>query len=220
VRRSAGWADDRCMTRAGNNSPPRWLARIGSTVVVLAAVAVPLATVPASTTARAAPPVSAAPAAVVGAPSAETSSRFSGAVSLVRWSWPVGPPQDLVRAFEAPATPYSAGHRGIDIGAAAGAPVRAPADGVVSFAGTVVDRPVLSIQHADGLVSSLEPVAAAVRAGERVSADQVVGVVAAGAHCSGRCVHFGVRRNGQYLNPMLFLGGVTRAVLLPLPGAG
>jgi murein DD-endopeptidase MepM/ murein hydrolase activator NlpD len=157
---------------------------------------------------------------VVGAPSAEASSRFSDAVSLVRWSWPVGPPRDLVRAFEAPATPYSAGHRGIDIGAATGAPVRAPAAGVVSFAGTVVDRPVLSIQHSDGLVSSVEPVTAAVKAGERVSADQVVGVVAAGAHCSGRCVHFGVRRNGQYLNPMLFLGGVSRAVLLPLPAAG
>jgi hypothetical protein len=29
------------------------------------------------------------------------------------------------------------------------------------------------------------------------------------------CLHFGVRMNGQYLNPMLFLGELVRPVLLP-----
>jgi murein DD-endopeptidase MepM/ murein hydrolase activator NlpD len=136
-----------------------------------------------------------------------------------RWVWPVGAPGPPLRPFSAPATPYSSGHRGVDLASAAGAPVRSPADGVVSFAGVVVDRPVLSIQHADDLVSSFEPLTATVGVGDRVRAGQVVGTVGVGAHCSGRCVHLGVRRHGHYVSPLLFFDGVARAVLLPLPAA-
>jgi murein DD-endopeptidase MepM/ murein hydrolase activator NlpD len=175
----------------------------------MAAVIVPSLLVPASTTARAAPTVSATPVAAVVAGAA-------GRVELARWTWPVGSVHDLGRSFQAPAGPYGAGHRGIDVAAQPGTAVRAPADGVVSFAGVVVDRPVLSIQHSDGLLSSIEPVTAQVAEGDRVSAGQVVGVVATGAHCSDRCVHFGVRRHGQYISPLLFLGGLSPAVLLPL----
>ena len=182
---------------------------IGPAVFWMVAVIVPSLLVPASTTARAAPTVSATPVAAVVAGAA-------GRVELARWTWPVGPPHDLGRSFQAPPGPYGAGHRGIDVGARPGSAVRAPADGVVSFAGVVVDRPVLSIQHSDGLLSSIEPVTAVVAEGDRVSAGQVVGVVATGAHCSDRCVHFGVRRHGQYISPLLFLGGLAPAVLLPL----
>ncbi|MBX0298647.1 M23 family metallopeptidase [Cryobacterium sp. 1639] len=151
--------------------------------------------------------VAAAPAAVEARPAA-------------LWQWPVGGPQNLQRSFEAPLSRYGTGHRGIDLVAGPGAPVRAPADGVVSFSGVVVDRPVLSLQHGEDLVSSFEPVAATVSVGDRVAAGQVIGVVASGAHCAERCVHFGVRRHGQYISPILFLGGLARAVLLPVPPAG
>jgi murein DD-endopeptidase MepM/ murein hydrolase activator NlpD len=181
----------------------------GTAVLLMAAVILPSLLVPASTTARAAPTVSATPVAAVVAGAA-------GRVELARWTWPVGPVHDLGRSFQAPAGPYGAGHRGIDVAAQPGTAVRAPADGVVSFAGVVVDRPVLSIQHSDGLLSSIEPVTAQVAQGDRVSAGQVVGVVATGAHCSDRCVHFGVRRHGQYISPLLLLGGLAPAVLLPL----
>ena len=184
----------------------------GTAVLLMAAVIVPSLLVPASTTARAAPTVSATPVAAVAA----GASGAAGRVELARWTWPVGPAHDLGRSFQAPAGPYGAGHRGIDVAAQPGTAVRAPADGVVSFAGVVVDRPVLSIQHSDGLLSSIEPVTAQVAQGDRVSAGQVVGVVATGAHCSDRCVHFGVRRHGQYISPLLLLGGLAPAVLLPL----
>jgi len=155
------------------------------------------------------------------APAAIPASAAAPATApLVVWTWPVGPPHDQLRPFEAPSSRFAAGHRGIDLVAQAGSPVRAPADGVVSFAGTVVDRPVLSILHGDDLISSFEPVTATVSTGERVRAGQVVGIVATGAHCSDRCVHFGVRRHGQYISPVLFLGGLARAVLLPLPPTG
>ena len=176
-------------------------------------------------TASAADPVSAAPDAAtagVAAPdAAATGVHVPGAAAApTGWAWPVGPPREVVGPFEAPASRYAAGHRGIDLVAGEGHPVRSPADGVVTFVGTVVDRPVLSIQHGEDLVSSFEPVTATVREGDRVLAGQIVGVVATGAHCTARCVHFGVRRHGQYISPILFLGGLARAVLLPLPPTG
>lgn len=130
------------------------------------------------------------------------------------WAWPTAAPHPIARPYLAPATPYAAGHRGIDIRAPAGAEVRAPADGVVHFAGVVVDRPVLSIAHGGGVLSSYEPVETALAPGDVVRRGDVIGTLAAG-HCDGGCLHFGVRIGGEYVSPLLFLGGQSRAVLLP-----
>ena len=130
-----------------------------------------------------------------------------------QWEWPVETPRAIVRPFVAPATPYSAGHRGIDILAPDGT-VFAPAAGVVHFAGFVVDRPVLSIRHAGGFLSSFEPVSTTLVAGGVVSRGDPIGTVEPG-HCSSRCVHFGVRLHGDYLSPLNFLGGIPHSVLLP-----
>ena len=132
------------------------------------------------------------------------------------WEWPVSPPHTVTRSFEAPPTPYSAGHRGIDIALHPGAPVTAPEAGVVHFAGVVVDRPVLSIAHEGDLLSSFEPLDAVVAEGESVLKGQVVGTVSTGGHCSATCLHLGVRLHGQYVSPLLLLGKVPPAVLLPL----
>lgn len=132
------------------------------------------------------------------------------------WVWPVPPPHSITRGFQAPATRYSAGHRGIDIAAVAGEPLSAPADAVVHFSGRVVDRPVLTLETDDGLLISFEPVESSVPAGTRVGKGDVIATSARGGHCDAACVHLGVRRDGEYLNPLLFLGGLVRAVLLPL----
>lgn len=139
-----------------------------------------------------------------------------GGEPTVGWEWPLAPPVRLTEPFRAPPTPYAAGHRGIDLAAPPGALVRAAADGVVAFAGPVAGRGVLSIDHGDGVVSAIEPVAASVGVGDRVAAGDEVAVATAGGHCDGRCVHFGVRVRGEYVSPLLFLGGLPRAVLLPL----
>lgn len=137
----------------------------------------------------------------------------SGAATSADWLWPVDPPRAIVRPFVAPATPYSAGHRGVDIAAPDGV-VRAPASGVVRFAGVVVDRPVLSIDHGGGVISSFEPVVATVAAGDAVARGQPIGTVVAG-HCASACVHVGVRVDGQYVSPMAFFGDIPRSILLP-----
>ena len=134
-----------------------------------------------------------------------------------RWGWPLEAPAPIVRPFEAPATPFAAGHRGVDLAAGTGAEVLAPAAGVVYFAGWVVDRPVLSIAHPGGYVTSFEPVDAVVAEGEAVTAGQPVGTLAAGAHClTGPCLHFGLRLHGEYISPLSMLGGIPRSILLPL----
>lgn len=132
---------------------------------------------------------------------------------LSGWRWPVAP--RIVAPFVAPAHEYGPGHRGIDLAAAFGAPVAAPAPGVVAFVGRVAGRGVVTIDHGDGLVTTLEPMTGSVVIGDAVSAGDVVGTVDAGGHTEAGAVHFGVRRHGAYINPMLLVGDVPRAVLLP-----
>jgi murein DD-endopeptidase MepM/ murein hydrolase activator NlpD len=130
------------------------------------------------------------------------------------WAWPVPLPHPITRPFIAPESAYGAGHRGVDISSTAGAVISAPADGVVYFAGVVVDRPVLSIQHADGLVSSYEPVESDLPPGTPVRRGEAVGRLLPG-HCASACLHFGVRLYGQYVSPLNYLGGIPHSVLLP-----
>jgi murein DD-endopeptidase MepM/ murein hydrolase activator NlpD len=149
-----------------------------------------------------------------------TTTHPAPAVALVgSWQWPVGGPRVVVRPYVAPATPWGAGHRGIDIevvgGSGSALTIVAPDDGVVHFAGTVVNRPVLSIEHAGGLLSSFEPVNTDLVAGQRVHKGDPIGTLEAG-HCAViTCLHFGVRLGGEYVSPLLLLGGVPRAILVP-----
>ena len=131
------------------------------------------------------------------------------------WSWPVAPPFGIVRDYVAPAHAYGPGHRGIDIAVRGEASVRAPDDGVVAFAGRVVDRGVVTIDHGGGIVSTLEPVEPNVVAGERVVRGEVVGVLSVGGHTAPGALHLGARLDGEYLNPLVLLGAMPRAVLLP-----
>ena len=128
------------------------------------------------------------------------------------WMWPVDAVQ-VVRPFVAPANRYSAGHRGADLGGVER--VRSPARGTIAFAGWVAGRAVVTIDHGDGLVTTFEPVTTSLRVGDAVARGDPVGAPASGGHTAPGIVHFGVRWNGEYVNPLRMLGGVPRAVLLP-----
>ncbi|MCI1017962.1 M23 family metallopeptidase [Microbacterium sp. C5A9] len=131
------------------------------------------------------------------------------------WEWPVGGPRDIVAPYRAPAHDYAAGHRGVDLAAGTAAVVRAPAPGVVAFRGTVVDRPLLTIEHPGGYVSTFEPLLSDLSPGDSVSAGDPIGTVDRGGHAAAGTLHLGVRLDGAYLNPLLLFGAVPRAVLLP-----
>jgi murein DD-endopeptidase MepM/ murein hydrolase activator NlpD len=133
---------------------------------------------------------------------------------LASWSWPATSYR-LVRPFVAPAHAYGPGHRGIDLDLRGTTEVLAPQDGVVAFVGQVAGRGIVTIDHGSGLVTTLEPVMSALNPGTAVRQGDVVGSLSLGGHTAPGTLHFGVRLDGEYINPLLLLADVPRAVLLP-----
>lgn len=121
------------------------------------------------------------------------------------YAWPVRGP--VIRGFEPPAGPYGPGHRGIDIAAQSGTPVRAAEDGVVAFAGRVAGELHVSIDHPDGVRTSYAFLSSVdVDPGSPVERGAVVGAVGAGHPSTGAShLHLGARFAGQYIDPMLLL---------------
>ena len=76
----------------------------------------------------------------------------SADVEGIGWLRPVD--GAVVHPFEEPASVYGPGHRGADLAASPGTPVRAANDGVVSFAGSVAGTLHVTVAHAGGLRTS------------------------------------------------------------------
>ena len=140
---------------------------------------------------------------------AEAERAAAEAAEAAWWSEPVvhrAPVAGRVtRPFARPDGPYGAGHRGVDLAAPPGAPVRATERGTVVHAGPVVGVVWVSVDHPDGLRTSYGPLAdVAVVPGQRVGAGDVLGVVADGDHGDPERdagLHLGVRRGDEYLDP-------------------
>ncbi|WP_354180267.1 M23 family metallopeptidase [Arthrobacter sp. UYP6] len=135
------------------------------------------------------------------------------------WSWPLSPEPKVMRPFKAPPKRWLAGHRGVDLSAPPGAPVLSPAAGTVVFAGWVVNRPVMTVDLGGGLLASFEPVDASRGTGDTVAEGEAIGTVSgspSSAHCPASCLHWGVRLNGEYVNPLNFVTDRRPSVLLPL----
>ena len=104
-------------------------------------------------------------------------------------------------------------HNGVDFAAPLGAPVYATAAGVVASVGS--DGPCgrkVEISHPAGITSvycHLSRFASGLRVGERVEQRQLVGYVGQTGRVTGPHLHFGIRRNGVFVDPMtLRLDGV------------
>lgn len=143
------------------------------------------------------------------------------AIPRLAYRWPLDPPISVARAFRPPPKPWLTGHRGVDLVADAGVTVRAAGGGTVAFAGQVAGVPIVSVDHAGGLRTTYQPVSPNVTAGQRVAAGDSLGALVAGhAGCpSPGCLHWGLRIDRSYLDPLSLLG-VARMRLLPVPPPG
>lgn len=140
--------------------------------------------------------------AAASAPAGPTGASATGFVP------PVPPPPVVLVPFAPPPNRFGAGHRGADLAAGDGTVIVAAGPGRVVFAGTVVDRGVVSVEHEGGLRTTYEPLTASVTAGAVVAAGQPIGTVQP-SHppCApATCLHWGARLpDGTYLDPMALL---------------
>jgi murein DD-endopeptidase MepM/ murein hydrolase activator NlpD len=130
--------------------------------------------------------------------------------------WPLQPQPEVVRGFDPPASPYGAGHRGVDLAGTVGQPVLAALPGTITFAGSLAGRGVVVVDHG-ATRTTYEPVAATVTVGTGVAAGAQIGTLElAGSHCFPRaCLHWGWIEGETYLDPLRLVGaGPVR--LLPL----
>lgn len=110
-------------------------------------------------------------------------------------------------------------HSGIDMAAPTGTPVKAVSNGTVIFAGPRgADGNCVIIDHGGGLQTSYSHLSRfACQQGQSVKQGQIIGYVGSTGRSSGPHLHFGVKKNGQKVDPSPYLKGVKGATI---PGAG
>ena len=151
------------------------------------------------------------------------------------WHWPVRPAV-VESVFRQPNSDWGTGHRGIDLAAVPAAPLLAPTNGRVAFAGQVFGRPVVTLLTGQGLTLEFEPaclpeppalnktsavglaaelVLPLIRVGQQVAPGQPFAIFCPDAlvtHCQVACVHWGVRtQQGGYLSPQRFMHKLSPA---------
>lgn len=131
--------------------------------------------------------------------------------------WPLAPAPVVVHPFEPPTARWGAGHRGVDLAAVPGQRLLSPRPAAIAFAGTVAGVPAISLDHPDGTRTTYQPAVTAHEVGSPINQGEAFAVVVPGAsHCAPQtCLHWGLRRGKEYLNP-LTLVEVVRIRLLPL----
>lgn len=102
-----------------------------------------------------------------------------------------------------PVLGFSRMHKGMDIAAPYGAPIRAANDGVVAFAGRSGGYGnFVRVNHSGGMGTGYGHMSRiAVRGGQRVSRGQVIGYVGSTGMSTGPHLHYELYRNGVAINP-------------------
>ena len=108
-----------------------------------------------------------------------------------------------------PMSGASSNHKGIEIGASAGADIIAAADGTVTAASySSAAGNYVMIDHGGGLYTVyMHASSLLVSPGQTVSAGDVIAKVGSTGISTGSHLHFGVSLNGSYVSPWSYLGG-------------
>ena len=107
-----------------------------------------------------------------------------------------------------PFTGGKAFHEGLDFPANMGTPIRAAADGIVSFAEHTPDYGnIVKISHGSGLETRYAHASKLlVHAGDRVVKGQEVAEIGSTGRSTGPHLHYEIRLNGESLDPRKYLG--------------
>ena len=100
-------------------------------------------------------------------------------------------------------------HTGLDISASSGSPVRATADGIVSFSGWSGGNGYLVIlEHGHGFSTFYaHNKKNIVEVGQKVKRDEVIGYVGTTGSSTGPHVHYEIWKEGRHINPKQYIGG-------------
>ncbi|MEP7118351.1 MAG: M23 family metallopeptidase, partial [Acidobacteriota bacterium] len=105
-----------------------------------------------------------------------------------------------------PVLNYVRAHNGVDYGAPTGAPIVSVSSGVVTFAGwTSGGGRTVRVKHASGYESEymhMSAIAGGIHPGAHVGQGEVVGSVGMTGTATGPHLHYGLRKNGAYVNPV------------------
>ena len=132
------------------------------------------------------------------------------AIGNIKFIWPCPSSKRITSSFgdrESPTEGASSNHQGIDIGASTGASILAAASGTVTIstysysAGNYI-----MIHHGGGVYTVyMHCSELLVTAGQEVSEGQVIGKVGSTGYSTGPHLHFGIRVNGSYTNPVKYV---------------
>lgn len=106
-----------------------------------------------------------------------------------------------------PFTGQRAHHQGLDFQAPPGTPVRAPADGVVSFLGYNGDFGLcVELTHRDGIETAYAHLgSASVRPGQSVARGEKIGTIGTSGRSTGPHLHYEVRLDGRPVDPAKYI---------------
>ena len=128
-------------------------------------------------------------------------------IGNISFMWPV-PSSGRVTSYfggrEAPVAGASTSHKGIDIGAVSGSDIKAAAGGSVVIAtySTSAGNYIM-ISHGGGVYTVyMHMKSMAVSEGDEVSKGQVIGYVGSTGYSTGPHLHFGIRVDGNYVDPL------------------
>lgn len=110
----------------------------------------------------------------------------------------------VLRGFDKPDYNWLPGHRGVDLDASVGDPIRSAGDGVVSFSGMVAGTPTISITHADGVRTTYQPAHPLVSQGDQVAEGDVIGTLG-NPFDAKPGLHWGAKRGEEYVDPLSLL---------------
>ena len=133
--------------------------------------------------------------------------RLSDAVTPAGWPADGGYVSSHFGRRADPFTGRIAYHEGVDIAAKLGSPIRAMADGVVSYAGekSQYGRTV-EITHARGLITRYgHTLSLLVKVGDKVARGDAIALVGSSGRSTGPHVHVEVLREGRAVNPARYL---------------